>query len=69
MKNVYMLRILSFSKALMWKHWHTNVDTTPFPDRAKLLSSTTAKSPVSIIWSVLMVSEYMLIRPVTFFIK
>lgn len=44
MKNVYLLRILSFSQAPMWKHWHTNVDITPFQDRANRLLSTTAKS-------------------------
>lgn len=55
-KNVYLLRILLFSKALMWKTWHTIVDTTPFQDRVNRLSSMSAK-----IWDYLTSCYYNLV--------
>lgn len=33
-----------FIEALVWKHWHTNVDIFPFQDRANRLLSTAAKT-------------------------
>lgn len=41
---MYLLRIQSFSKALMWKHWRTDVDTALYQDGANKLLSTTAMS-------------------------